>query len=37
MTQHFNISFQKQYGQNWSVTGSYFGNRTRHLWNGIET
>ena len=36
MTQHFNVSFQKQYGQNVSVTASYFGNRTRHLWNGIE-
>ena len=36
MTQHYNVSFQKQYGENWSVTASYFGNRTRHLWNGIE-
>ena len=35
-TQHFNVSFQKQYGENWSVTASYFGNRTSHIWNGIE-
>jgi len=35
-TQHFNVSFQQQYGENWSVTASYFGNRTAHLWNGIE-
>jgi hypothetical protein len=36
MTQHYNVSFQKQYGENWSVTASYFGNRTSHVWNGIE-
>ena len=36
MTQHYNVSVQKQYGENWSVTASYFGNRTSHLWNGIE-
>jgi hypothetical protein len=28
-TQHFNVSFQQQYGENWSVTASYFGNRGR--------
>ena len=36
MTQHWNVSFQKQYGENWSVTASYFGNRTTHMWNGME-
>ena len=36
MTQHYNVSVQKQFGENWSLTASYFGNRTSHLWNGIE-
>jgi hypothetical protein len=35
-TQHFNVSMQKQFFQNWSLTASYFGNRTAHLWNGID-
>ena len=35
-TQHFNVSFQQQYAENWSLTASYFGNRTAHVWNGIE-
>src|SRR4029077_19230843 len=35
-TQHFNVSVQKQFFENWSLTTSYFGNRTAHIWNGIE-
>jgi hypothetical protein len=35
-TQHFNVSFQQQYGENWSLTASYFGNRTRISGTGIE-
>jgi len=35
-TQHFNASVQKQFGDNWAVTASYFGNRTSHLWLGME-
>ena len=35
-TQHFNVSFQKQYGDNWAMTASYFGNRSAHIWSGME-
>jgi len=35
-TQHFNISMQKQFFEDWSLTLSYFGNRTSHIWNGME-
>lgn len=35
-TQHFNVSFQKQYLDDWVVTASYFGNRSAHIWNGME-
>ena len=35
-TQHFSVSFQKQFRENWAVTASYFGNRSEHLWLGME-
>jgi hypothetical protein len=35
-TQHWNVSTQKQFGNDWSVTLSYFGNRTNNVWGGIE-
>jgi hypothetical protein len=35
-THHFSASFQKQYGDNWAVTASYFGNRTQNMWLGME-
>ena len=28
LTQHWNVTFQKQFGENWSATASYFGNKT---------
>ena len=36
MTQHWNATFQKQFGENWSATASYFGNKTTHMWIGME-
>ena len=36
MTQHWNVTFQKQFGDNWSATASYFGNKTTHMWIGME-
>jgi hypothetical protein len=35
-TQHWNVTAQKQFGENWSATASYFGNRTTHMWIGEE-
>src|SRR4029077_13159211 len=35
-TQQWNVSFQKQLREDWALTLSYFGNKTTHLWNGIE-
>src|SRR4030095_12383867 len=35
-TQHWNATFQKQFGENWSATASYFGNKTTHMWVGRE-
>jgi hypothetical protein len=34
-TQQWNLSFQRQFGTDWSVTVSYLGNKTTHQW--IET
>lgn len=36
-TQQWNLSIQKQFGADWSVTVSYFGNKTTHDWQGSET
>jgi len=36
LTQHWNVTFQKQFGDNWSATASYFGNKTTHMWIGME-
>jgi hypothetical protein len=36
LTQHWNVTTQKQFGDNWSATASYFGNRTTHIWIGME-
>jgi hypothetical protein len=36
MTQHWNVTTQRQFGDNWAVTASYFGNRTTHMWIGRE-
>ena len=35
-TQHWNISAQRQFGENWAATVSYFGNKSSHLWVGME-
>jgi len=35
-TQHWNVTMQKQFGENWSATASYFGNKTTHMWVGME-
>jgi hypothetical protein len=36
LTQHWNVTAQKQFGENWSATASYFGNKTTHMWIGME-
>jgi hypothetical protein len=36
-TQQWNLTVEKQFATNWSVTVSYFGNKTTHLWAGIES
>jgi len=30
--QQFNVSIQRQFGNNWLLSASYVGNATRHLW-----
>jgi hypothetical protein len=30
------VTAQKQFGENWSATASYFGNKTTHMWIGME-
>ena len=35
-TQHWNVSSQKQFGDDWSATVSYFGNKASHIWTGME-
>ena len=35
-TQQWNLSYQRQFGQNWLVSASYLGNKTTHLWLGTD-
>ncbi|MBI4485552.1 MAG: TonB-dependent receptor [Acidobacteria bacterium] len=35
-TQHWNVSVQRQFGENWAVTASYFGNKSSNVWVGME-
>jgi hypothetical protein len=35
-TQQWNVGFQKQIGTDWSLTLSYLGNKTTHLWLGTQ-
>jgi hypothetical protein len=32
----WNVSYQRQFWGNWLVSATYLGNRTTHIWNGIE-
>jgi hypothetical protein len=32
----WNLSIQRQIGQDWMVSGNYLGNSTIHLWNSVE-
>src|ERR1051326_5023154 len=34
--QQWNLSFQKQLGTDWSMTASYLGNTTRHIWTTVN-
>lgn len=34
--QQWNLSVEKQFGQNWLLSASYLGNRTNHLWLGYD-
>jgi hypothetical protein len=34
--QQWNLSYQRQFGQNWLVSVSYIGNKTTHLWLGTD-
>ena len=36
MTQQWNLSYQRQFGTNWMMGGTYMGNRTTHLWLGYQ-
>ena len=36
MTQQWNLSYQRQFGTDWMVGGTYMGNRTTHLWLGYQ-
>lgn len=32
----WNVTYQRQIGPDWVVSGSYMGNKTSHLWTGLE-
>jgi Carboxypeptidase regulatory-like domain len=32
----WNVSYQRQFWRNWMVSATYLGNRTNHIWNGVE-
>lgn len=34
--QQWNFSIDKQFGANWLLSASYFGNRTNHIWLGYD-
>jgi hypothetical protein len=34
--QQFDLSFEHQVGDNWSLSATYLGNVTRHIWGGIS-
>jgi hypothetical protein len=34
--QQWNLSYQKQFGTNWLASASYLGNRSLHLWLGVD-
>lgn len=34
--QQFDLSFEQQIGENWSVSATYLGNVSRHIWGGIS-
>jgi len=34
--QQWNLAIDKQFGANWLVSATYFGNRTNHIWLGYD-
>src|SRR5262245_18163815 len=34
--QQWNLAIDKQFGPNWMISATYFGNRTNHIWLGYD-